>query len=288
MMKDFVINLCRVLYLVFAISPFGVYAQTFSHSVMKIPEWKTNLVKLIKLPVQEKLEEIRARSTPEYYAKLYGVNGILAKREGVVLRTAEICGKYVCSVTPLPVNLISFKGERIDASRVGLTWETSSETNNAGFEIERSLTGTIDFEKVGFVDGGGTVAKNKTYAFSDLFSNENVTYYRLKQLDYDGSFEYSRIIAVNGFRELLTFITIPNPGTQNNTFFQIAGNDASGEIDLTILDSKGQVLYKNNRLKVRNDKQIALGRLPKLTAGLYIAKIICAGQQSTASFVIRE
>ncbi|MEO6687124.1 MAG: hypothetical protein ABIN24_14235, partial [Dyadobacter sp.] len=141
MTKNFSINLWRMMYLVLTIAPFGVYAQNSSHTVTKIPEWKTNLVESIKLPFQEKLEEIRARSTPGYYTKLYGINSIQSKREGLALRTAEVCGKYVCSVTPLPVTLISFKGDRTDANHAGLSWETSSETNNAGFEIERSFTG---------------------------------------------------------------------------------------------------------------------------------------------------
>ncbi|WP_170983007.1 T9SS type A sorting domain-containing protein [Dyadobacter frigoris] len=88
--------------------------------------------------------------------------------------------------------------------------------------------------------------------------------------------------------QIFRTILIPNPGTQNNTFFQVSGNDSSGETDLTILDIKGQVLYQNQRLKVKTDKQISLAKFPKLTAGLYVAKIISAGQQSTASFVIRD
>lgn len=277
-----------MIWLVLTVSLSGVYAQTSFYTVTKMPERKTEFAKLQKTAGQEKFEKIRALTTPEYYDRLYGAKSVLAKREGATLRTAVTCGNYVCSAAPLPVTLIFFKGERINASHVGLTWETSSETNNAGFDIERSLTAAVNFEKVGYVDGGGTVTKDKIYAFSDLNPSENISYYRLKQLDYDGAFEYSRIIGVNGFKELLSLITIPNPGTQNNTFFQVTGNDASGEIDLTILDIKGQVLYKNQRFKVKNDRQISLARLPKLTAGLYVAKIISADQQSTTSFVIRD
>ncbi len=256
--------------------------------VTKMPEWQTKFAKLKKTPVQEKVEEIQARTNPEYYDKLYGAKSVLVKHELAAMRTAVVCGKYVCGAGPLPVTLISFTGKRTDANHVGLTWETSSETNNAGFDIERSLTAAANFEKVGYVDGGGTVSTDKNYAFFDQNSSENISYYRLKQLDYDGTFEYSRIIAVNGFKELLSLITIPNPGTQNNTFFQVSGNDSSGEIDLTILDIKGQVLYKNQQFKVKSDRQISLARLPKLTAGLYVAKIISADQQSTTSFVIRD
>ncbi|MEO6686736.1 MAG: T9SS type A sorting domain-containing protein, partial [Dyadobacter sp.] len=153
---------------------------------------------------------------------------------------------------------------------------------------ERSFTGAANFEKVGFVDGGGTSVKDKTYGFSDPNASENITYYRLKQLDYDGTFEYSRIVAVMGFKEILSFITIPNPGTQNSTFFQVKGNGVSGEVDLTILNIKGQIVYRNEHLKIKTDNQISLARLTKLAAGLYVAKIISADQQTTASFVIRD
>ncbi|WP_234644791.1 T9SS type A sorting domain-containing protein [Dyadobacter sp. CY356] len=277
-----------MLCLVFTISSFGVTAQQYSGLAANIPSWQEDFRKLKKSPALSKLEEIRARTAPDYFNNLYGAKSRYAKREGNTLRTAADCGNYVCSATPLPVTLISFKGERIDANHAGLTWETSSETNNAGFDIERSLTAAATFEKVGYVDGGGTISKEKSYAFSDLNSNENISYYRLKQLDYDGTFEYSRIIAVNGFKELLSLITVPNPGTQNNTFFQVSGNDSSGEIDLTILNVKGRIIYQNQRFKTKNDKKISLAGFPKLTSGLYVAKIISAGQQSTVSFVISE
>lgn len=95
--------------------------------------------------------------------------------------------------TILPVTLVSFEG-RSENNQNKLTWKTTSETNNKGFEIERSADART-FEKIGFVDGSGDTKENQFYHFTDLNPLAE-SYYRLKQLDYDGKFEYSKVIAV--------------------------------------------------------------------------------------------
>jgi len=284
-MAFFMINLCRMLYLVFTLFSFCVYAQTPIVAASKNQQWQSKPVVSYNIAVTQRLDEIRERTGSAYYAKRYKAQNGPADPDIFALRTLATCDAVCIAPAPLPVTLISFTGQRVDASQTLLHWETSSETNNLGFEIERSKT-TTNFEKVGFVDGSGNAARSKVYQFSDKNSSESITYYRLKQWDYDGAFEYSRIIAVQGFRELLSIVPVPNPGSQNSTFFQVKGN--SGEIDLTIYSAKGLVVYHGNRLKLANNKQISLAKLPVLTTGLYVAKIISGDQQSTVSFVIAE
>ena len=93
----------------------------------------------------------------------------------------------------LPVTLVSFEGKSAN-NQTKLAWKTTSETTNKGFEIERSADART-FEKIGFVDGNGDTRETKVYHFIDL-SPFATTYYRLKQLDYDGKSEYSKVIAV--------------------------------------------------------------------------------------------
>lgn len=94
----------------------------------------------------------------------------------------------------IPVELVSFKSSVI-GSEVQLTWMTASETNNMGFEIER-LSGS-SWDKLGFVNGSGTTIETKSYSFVDKNVNAGTYSYRLKQIDFDGTFEYSNVIEVD-------------------------------------------------------------------------------------------
>jgi len=96
----------------------------------------------------------------------------------------------------VPVELISFTASA-NNSHVELSWSTATELNNHGFEIERSLNGN-DFVSVGFVEGNGTTSEIHYYSFTDhpFIDNVKKIYYRLKQLDFDGSFKYSKRVEV--------------------------------------------------------------------------------------------
>ncbi len=87
----------------------------------------------------------------------------------------------------VPVELTSFTYQVSD-NNVNLNWVTATETNNQGFEIQRK-TGE-DFVAIGFINGYGTTTENHTYSFSDQNLQPGVYTYRLKQIDFDGSFKY--------------------------------------------------------------------------------------------------
>jgi len=116
-----------------------------------------------------------------------------------------LTGIYVHN-NALPVTLISFTGRSTAAGNL-LKWSTTSETNNDGFEIERSIDAKL-FEKIGYVDGKGESATLQSYQFSDQ-NPLPISYYRLKQLDHDGKFEHSRIIQVR--LEIADLKVYPNP-----------------------------------------------------------------------------
>jgi hypothetical protein len=77
-----------------------------------------------------------------------------------------------------------------------LSWQTATEKNNAGFDIERSTDSTA-FSKIGRVKGNGTTTQSHSYTFTDKTASGTV-YYRLKQTDYDGSATYSSTVEVKG------------------------------------------------------------------------------------------
>ncbi len=99
----------------------------------------------------------------------------------------------------IPVELISFSAD-VNLNGVSLTWATATETNNQGFEIQRSEDSKIEklqeWEIVGFVSGNGTTTEPQSYSFIDENLSASKYQYRLKQIDFDGTFEYSSTIEV--------------------------------------------------------------------------------------------
>lgn len=111
---------------------------------------------------------------------------------------------------PLPVTLISFKGQA-DVEGIKLVWETAREEQNKGFEIERSPD-AVRFETKGFVAGNNTTPVKSQYTFYDSDVKPHLSYfYRLKQLDFDGEFAFSRIIEVTNGGDSGQFYVFPNP-----------------------------------------------------------------------------
>ncbi len=179
--------------------------------------------------------------------------------------------------TALPIELTRFEGKNQGAYN-HLTWQTASESQNKGFEIERSSLnpskgGKIEWQKIGFVAGNGTTNTRKEYSFEDntMFSSPSGrsggAYYRLKQLDFDGNFEYSKIIAIDRKGEKAVSI-FPNP---SNGIFTITGIEDSEEETFTLINTVGQTLSIN----VQNDGQLDMSSYP---SGVYYLRVASSGQ----------
>jgi hypothetical protein len=95
---------------------------------------------------------------------------------------------WIPDVSTLPVEMSSFIS-LINGRDVTLNWTTASETNNSGFEIERSIVNG-EWSKIGFVNGNGTTSSPMNYSFLDKNLNAGLYNYRLKQLDFNGNFSY--------------------------------------------------------------------------------------------------
>ena len=90
----------------------------------------------------------------------------------------------------LPVVLLSFNGNTFDGNNVQLNWVTANEINNSGFRVERKIKNSSEWNEAGFVTGNGTTTEQKNYIFADKKLAKNIYDYRLKQIDYNGNFEY--------------------------------------------------------------------------------------------------
>ena len=141
----------------------------------------------------------------------------------------------------LPVQLLEFRAV-IQQESVSLRWKTATEKNNLGFDIERSID-AHNWLPVGFVPGHGTSAAGHAYHFHDQYPQNGVNYYRLKQLDFDGSFEYSPIVVADMSAYNVGFDVFPNPSTQGTLNFR-AFSPREGEALLEIYDWAGYKVYK--------------------------------------------
>lgn len=109
----------------------------------------------------------------------------------------------------IPVELTSFSAS-VNDGQVNLNWQTATETNNYGFEVQRSSE-DYEFVTIGFIEGNGTTTEAQNYSYSDKSVTPGVFTYRLKQVDYDGKFEYSNEIEVD-------FTSVPTAYSLNQNF----------------------------------------------------------------------
>lgn len=159
--------------------------------------------------------------------------GWIAGSGGIILKTENGGGD------PLPVELISFTGE-CNGDEIVLHWTTASELNNSGFEIEmKSLNN--EWRTIGFVKGSGTTTETRNYNFTDQVENNSPAkyQYRLKQIDFNGAFEYSNEIEVNVNipSEYKLYQNYPNPfNPSTNIQFQMPERS---QVSLKIYDILG-------------------------------------------------
>jgi hypothetical protein len=138
---------------------------------------------------------------------------------------------------PLPISLLSFIAELKDTV-VLLTWVTESEQNNNYFTIERS-NNALHWESVGIVKGAGNSNITLSYSFMDKNPYSGISYYRLKQTDFDGKSDVSDIVSVSNFDvELLNIF--PNPATDNITFVIFSKNEFLCAV--SVFNALGQVV----------------------------------------------
>lgn len=158
----------------------------------------------------------------------------------------------------LPVELLFFKGS-VQTQGIELVWATASEQNNQGFEIQRSQDAK-SWKNVGFIQGNGTSVNRHDYSFVDESPVSGDNYYRLKQIDFDGTFEYSSIIYVEWTKAKKFVQFYPNP-TTDKLYYDFSDNANITTVQLT--NMFGNILKSSDLLK----GEISLSDLPD---GVYL------------------
>jgi len=186
--------------------------------------------------------------------------------------------------TIVPVELLSFNATVIDG-KVLLEWYTSTETNNAGFKIERSIDGA-NYEEIFFIGGNGTTTNRNVYSYLDESVRSGIYYYRLKQVDFDGSFEYLNVVAVDlgipgGFILEQNYPNPFNPRTLIN--YQIP---KEGLVILKLYDVLGnELMTLINEQKPSGSHSFELDA-SQLTSGIYFYKLSSGTFNSTRKMIL--
>lgn len=182
----------------------------------------------------------------------------------------QLSGGASLACTPLPIELITFKGKAEKNVNL-LEWTTATEINNDYFVLEKSIDG-IDFIPLTTVDGAGNSNQPTNYEFIDYNPYRGITYYRLKQTDFDGKTTFSIIEPVaNDFVETTLDNVRPNP-TTNGIYFDFY-TTTSGTLDIEIFDYTGKLVLKEERF-VEEGKSVINGNLSQLSNGLYTLKVM--------------
>ncbi len=175
---------------------------------------------------------------------------------------------YTAVINPIvPVELTAFSAKVINGKTI-LKWQTATELNNLGFEIERSLTQET-WRTIGFVEGHGTTTEPQNYSLTDNGIGGTV-YYRLKQIDFDGTYEFSFVLEVNS--ATVTTIDLeqnyPNPFNPSTNIKYQVGND--GFVSLEVFNSLGEVVATLiNEFKQAGTYQMSFNA-SNLPSGVYI------------------
>ncbi|MCF0061996.1 T9SS type A sorting domain-containing protein [Dyadobacter chenwenxiniae] len=185
----------------------------------------------------------------------------------VDLRTEppKIYGNITNNEILLPVTLVAFDAVA-EQSQIQLLWTTATEINNDHFKIERSKDGR-KFEKIGEVAASSDLTAQKHYQYTDRAPLSGINYYRLKQLDHDGKFAYSKMVRLD-FKNGSKFLVFPNPASKA---IYVETPYENGNIQVT--DMIGRAVFNTPPTGTRTYVDIA-----NLPVGMYVVKTISWNQ----------
>lgn len=220
---------------------------------------------------------------PQLHRVTYAKDAVIRKPEALktsqpsiferVQRTTSGCN-LLCS--PLPVKFLSLKAERKTESKVLVQWETANELHVNGYEVERSLGNVNHFEKTGFVLAAGEKTASSSYTFPDANDFSDISYYRIRQLDKDGKYSYSKTVAVKGYSRTEGLEAFPNP-VQNELQLSLTVTK-SGPVVIHVLDATGRVIQQHNRTLTRGGNVLTLPTTA-LATGAYFLRTVTPSEK---------
>lgn len=172
---------------------------------------------------------------------------------------------YTVPERALPVELLAFKGRR-EQNQVLLSWRTAMENNNAGFAVQRRSGDEEEFRQIGYVSGAGNKPTASNYQYRDHTAPATTVYYRLKQIDLDGTFTYSAVIAVEAKiagSPILSAAPVPARQMMKVTF-----SDPNPQVVLQLVSLDGKVL---RQVRFQQELQLDVSRM---APGIYLLQAL--------------
>lgn len=187
------------------------------------------------------------------------------------------------ALSPLPIELLSFDAIMND-KHVDITWATATEINNDYYTIEKSKDG-INFETSSIVDAAGNSVSLINYKDVDTNPFEGISYYRLKQTDFNGTFSYSKIVSVNYTLSNDGISVFPNPtdGEININIKDLEGK----EVLVVIRDITGKECFSKVIISQENLQLIAVDSEQKLAAGTYIVTASTSNKLYSKKIIVK-
>jgi hypothetical protein len=180
----------------------------------------------------------------------------------------------------LAVNWLNFTAQKNSAHSVLLNWSTQSEGSNEHFEIERSNNGT-SFTKIGEVAALQTNG-NQQYSYIDNVPLNGYNYYRIKQVDKDGSYQYSSVQRVSLSDVIKHWSLYPNPARSSTSLYALNNYNKAA---ISISDLNGRTIYRKVMNNVIANQQISIP-LSQLSKGIYVIKIATEQGMDTQKLVV--
>ncbi len=178
---------------------------------------------------------------------------------------------------PLPVTLLNLQVSKLNTTTANISWQTATEINNRGFQIQRSFDG-INFTDVKFVTGAGNSDIIKQYSITDIPGSTGIIYYRLKQVDIDGNSKLSNTVIIS-FNSQGIIKVYPNPAQQQVT---IEGIDCYNRLQL--IDITGKRL---NDIIINKQYQININ-LDNYLNGFYFIRLMNEKETKTIKLTLSK
>ncbi|MBK7380942.1 MAG: T9SS type A sorting domain-containing protein [Ignavibacteriales bacterium] len=215
---------------------------------------------------------------------------ILTQGEGINVHNPNGVLGFECidrtlKTDPIPVELISFEATT-NGSNISLNWQTSTETNNSGFSIERKQVGNQDWNQIAFVTGFGTTTEPKSYSFTDENLSAGKYQYRLNQIDFDGTFEYSNAIEAEIYSPLEFSLEQNYPNPFNPTTLITFGLQEKSIVNLKVFNLIGEEVA----LLLNEEKAAGVHTLTfnseSLPSGVYFYKLQAGSFTQTKKMIL--
>jgi hypothetical protein len=206
--------------------------------------------------------------------------GTAANAATLVIDGIRISGDW--NSVPLPVLTKSFTVSTSNNSNL-LKWTTATETNNSGFEVQRSVNNG-KYEVIGFVKGAGNSRQLRNYSYTDAAELTGNVCYRLRQIDFNGNSEISKSTCVNISEEKITTEVLPTPNPFNNSLQINYATATEGNAHIEVVDMLGKVQLQTNEHVNKGANSIHLNT-ETLPLGIYFLRVSQGGEVLTKRIV---